>query len=302
MSRISGIRLFEDDMFQVYGVDHNPAILIVQSKCDVIEGVLRQDESALRCWRQLPDQRGYSKRHCMFRKTDLERYQARMERIARWDQPLQGRWDHFKAWMNMIFVDHGIFRLFYLNRHSVDGKLFRAAQPWPHQIARFAREGGKSLVYLRGGREHGSWPLERKAAERHGLVLTEFLARSREAPSKDMLLEAPAFFRNLAYPALIHCKSGADRAGFVAALYLLVHLGRPAPEAMLQLSPRYGHFGWSKTGILDAFFAQYRDEGEAKGIAFLDWVTNHYDPVALQASFKPGFWSNMLVDRILHRE
>jgi protein tyrosine/serine phosphatase len=225
----------------------------------------------------------------MFRRPDIERYQARMARIARWDRPLGDGWDRFKAWMSMIFVDHGIFRLFYLNKHSVDGKLFRAAQPWPHQIARFAKEGGKTVVYLRGGREHGSW-------------LTEFLARSREAPSKEILLAAPVFFDQLAYPALIHCKSGADRAGFVAALYVLVHLKRPVAEAVQQLHAKYGHFRWSKTGILDRFFELYRDTGEAKGIPFQEWVETHYDPEALRGDFKPGFWSNVLVDRILHRE
>ncbi len=238
----------------------------------------------------------------MFRRPDIERYHARMARIARWDRPLGNGWGRFRAWMSMIFVDHGIFRLFYLNQHSVDGRLFRAAQPWPHQIARFAALGGKSLVYLRGGREHGSWPLEKQAAETHGLVLTEFLARSREAPAKDMLLSSPAFFENLAYPALIHCKSGADRAGFVAALYVLVHLKRPASEALEQLHAKYGHFHWSRTGILDLFFERYRDTGEVKGIPFLEWVENQYDPEALQRDFKPGFWSNLLVDKVLHRE
>ena len=238
----------------------------------------------------------------MFRRPDIERYHARMARIARWDRPLSGRRDRISAWANMILADHGIFRLFYLNRHSVDGRLFRAAQPWPHQIARFAREGGRTLVYLRGGREHGSWPLEKEAAERHGLTLAEFTARSREAPSKELLLSAPAFFDGLEYPALIHCKSGADRAGFVAALYVLVHRKGAAAEALKQLHGRYGHFHWSKTGILDRFFELYRDEGEAKGIPFLDWVERHYDPEALAHSFKPGFWSNLLVDRVLKRE
>jgi protein tyrosine phosphatase (PTP) superfamily phosphohydrolase (DUF442 family) len=238
----------------------------------------------------------------MFRRPDIERYNARMARIARWDRPLTGRLDRLRAWANMIFVDHGIFRLFYLNRHSVDGKLYRAAQPWPHQIARFARDGGRSLVYLRGGREHGSWPLEKEAAERHGLELTEFLARSREAPSKEMLLAAPAFFESLRYPALIHCKSGADRAGFVAALYVLVHLKGTADEALRQLHARYGHFHWSKTGILDRFITLYRNQGEARGIPFLEWVEKHYDPEALTRDFRPGFWSNLLVDRVLKRE
>jgi protein tyrosine/serine phosphatase len=238
----------------------------------------------------------------MWKKPDIERYHARMRRIARWDQPLRTRRDRMRAWASMILSDHGIFRLFYLNKHSVDGRLHRAAQPWPHQIARFAREGGKSVVYLRGGREHGSWPLEKEAAERHGLQLTEFLARSREAPSKETLLAAPAFFESLSYPALIHCKSGADRAGFVAALYVLVHLKGTADEALRQLHGRYGHFHWSKTGILDRFFERYRDEGEAKGIPFLEWVERHYDPEALQRDFKPRFWSNLVVDRLLKRE
>jgi protein tyrosine/serine phosphatase len=238
----------------------------------------------------------------MFRRPDIERYHARMARIARWDRPLQGGWDRFRAWMSMIFVDHGVFRLFYLNKHSVDGQLFRAAQPWPHQIARFARDGGKSIVYLRGGREHGSWPLEKEAAAALGLLLTEFLARSREAPSREMLRDAAGFFEKLPYPALIHCKSGADRAGFVAALYVLVHLKRPASEALQQLHSRYGHFHWSKTGILDRFFELYRDTGEAKGIPFEEWVETVYDPDTLQRDFKPGFWSNLLVDRVLHRE
>jgi protein tyrosine/serine phosphatase len=243
-----------------------------------------------------------AKRHTMLKKTPQERYDAREARIARWQRPITNRRERLDAWLNMIFVDHGFFRFFYLNKHSVDGKLYRAAQPWPHHIKAFARQGGKSLVYLRGGFEHGSWPLEKEVAEKSGLSLHEFIARSREAPSKEQLLEAPAFFAGLNYPTLIHCKSGADRAGFVAALYVLVHLKRTADEAMEQLSPRFGHFRMSKTGILDRFFEMYRDEAENKGIPYVEWVEQYYDPKKLQATVKTGFWSNFLVDRILHRE
>jgi protein tyrosine/serine phosphatase len=238
----------------------------------------------------------------MFRKSDDQRRSRRLARIARWERPLAGLGDRVRAYLNMIFVDHGIFRLFYLNKHSVDGKLYRAAQPWPHQIHAFARQGGRSIVYLRGGHEHGSWPLEFEAAQKEGLEVRAFLVRSREAPDRDMLLSAASFFAALPYPALVHCKSGADRAGFMAALYCLLHLGQPAQEAMKQLSSRYGHFRWSKTGILDRFFEVYRDEAEAKGIAFEAWVRDHYDPQKLQREFREGFWSNLIVDRILHRE
>lgn len=211
-------------------------------------------------------------------------------------------WDRALAWAHSIFVDHAIFRMIYLNRHKVAPNLWRAAQPTPYQIANFAKRGVRTIVSLRGGRRHGSWPLEVEACAKHGLKFVELVVRSRGAPDRGTILDAAKFFETLDYPALIHCKSGADRAGFVAALYKIAQEGASANEALKQLSIRYGHFHWAKTGILDAFFEHYRDDGEAKGIPFLEWVANHYDPDKLERDFKPRFWSSLISDRILHRE
>jgi hypothetical protein len=71
---------------------------------------------------------------------------------------------------------------------------------------------------------------------------------------------------------------------------------------MRQLSLRYGHFRFAKTGILDAFFEAYRLEGEAKGIAFLDWVATIYDPERLEREFKPGLFSSLVADKLIRRE
>nr|WP_255616454.1 tyrosine-protein phosphatase [Microvirga puerhi] len=225
-----------------------------------------------------------------------------MARIARWDKPVEGSLARVRAWANMLLVDHGVFRLLYLNKHRVSGRLWRSAQPAPHQISRLKDEGVRTIVNLRGGREHGSWQLQKDVCERLGINLVEFVVRSRGAPDRETLLTAKDFFETIEYPAVLHCKSGADRAGFVAALYLIVHEGRSVDEALRQLSARYGHFRFSKTGILDAFFEQYRRNGEAKGIPFLTWLETGYDPEALERDFRPGFWSNMLVDRIMRRE
>jgi protein tyrosine phosphatase (PTP) superfamily phosphohydrolase (DUF442 family) len=230
------------------------------------------------------------------------RYARRMARIARWDRPIKGPARRLKAWANMLFADHGVLRLFYLNRHRVTERLWRSGQPAPHQIAWFAAQGVRTVVNLRAGREHGSWPLEKEACDRHGIALVDFVLRSREAPARETLLASKAFFDRLRYPALVHCKSGADRAGLFAALYLLVHEGRTADEALEQLAPRYGHFRFAKTGILDAFLLAYRDEGEARGMPFLEWVERVYDPEALQRDFKPRFWSDLLVDTVMRRE
>jgi uncharacterized protein (TIGR01244 family) len=233
---------------------------------------------------------------------DETRFNRRLARIARWDRPIAGHFQRALAWSNMVLSDHGIFRLVYLNEHQVTAHFWRAAQPAPHQIRAAAARGVKTIVNLRGGREYGSWPLEKEAADAAGLSILDFVVRSRGAPDKGMLLGARAFFAGLDYPVLVHCKSGADRAGFMAALYLLLHEGRPLAEAMKQLSIRYGHFRFAKTGILDRFFERYREEGLSKGLDFEAWVRDVYDPDALERDFKTGFWSDVIVDKWLRRE
>jgi protein tyrosine/serine phosphatase len=225
-----------------------------------------------------------------------------MARIARWDRPISGPIGRARAWANMLLVDHGVFRLVYPNRALVADVVWRSSQPSPGQIAWFAARGGRTVVNLRAGREYGAWPLQREACERHGLRLVEFVLRSREAPARETLLGARAFFDSLDYPILVHCKSGADRAGLFAALFLLVTRGASVAEARKQLSLRFGHFRFAKTGILDAFLDAYEAEGEARGIGFLDWVERVYDPETLAERFKPSFWSTLVADRLIRRE
>jgi len=230
------------------------------------------------------------------------RNERRLARIARWDRPIEGSGARLSAWLHMLLNDHGVFRVFYLNKHAVTKRLWRSAQPSPTQLAAFAAEGGRTVVNLRGGREHGAWQLEKEACDKLGLKLLDFVVRSRGAPDKDAILKAEEFFSSIEYPVLIHCKSGADRAGFMAALYLAVVEGASADEALKQLSWRFGHFRQAKTGILDAFFERWRDEGEAQGMSLVEWVETRYDPDALERDFHEGRFATFLVDRIIRRE
>ena len=234
-------------------------------------------------------------------KTEARRARRRA-RIAKWERPLESGWGRAHAWANMLFVDHGVFRLVYPNRAKVSEGLWRSSQPSPGQVARFAAGGGRTIVNLRGGREFGSWPLQREACARHGLQLVEFVLRSREAPARETVLQAGELFGQLEYPVLVHCKSGADRVGLFAAMFLLITQNASAAEARKQLSLRFGHFRFAKTGILDAFLEAYAREGEEKGIPFLQWVQQVYDPVTLRKRFKPSFWSTLVADRLIRRE
>lgn len=233
---------------------------------------------------------------------NADRSAARQSRILRWDQPLTGKRQRLRAWLNMLFIDHGIIRLVYVNERSVAPGFSRSAQPAPHDVKRLASAGLKTIVNLRGGREHGAWTLQREACERHGVELREITIRSRGAPDKETLLSLPAFFASLRYPALAHCKSGADRAGLFSALYLLVKENRPVAEAKKQLALRYGHVRFAKTGVLDAFLEAFEREGEAKGLSFMEWVEQVYDPARVEAEFHEGFWASLLVDKVMRRE
>ncbi len=204
-------------------------------------------------------------------------------------------------WLDLIFKDHGFLRLYWYNQHLVADGLWRSNQPGPERIVSLAKTGIKTIVNLRGPRNDGGWRLEAEACAKTGITLLDFTSRSRAAPSKEMLYEARDLFAALEKPALMHCKSGADRAGIMSALYLLIAEGRPAREAIGQLSWKYGHVKAAKTGVLDAFFTSYIPY-EDMGMTFFDWVKTVYDPDKLAANYRAKGWAVHLTDMILRRE
>jgi protein tyrosine/serine phosphatase len=87
---------------------------------------------------------------------------------------------------------------------------------------------------------------------------------------------------------LVHCKSGADRAGLMNALYLHLKEDVPVGRAKRRLSLRYGHSRRSRRGVLDLFFHHYVEDNRRKPMAFLDWVEKVYDPAELTRAFQSG--------------
>ncbi len=210
--------------------------------------------------------------------------------------------DSAKAWSDSLLVDHAVFRVLWDNWAEVlPGRLYRCNHPTPARLAARARRHGlRTLINLRGHRQCGSDALSRDAAARLGLDHVDMAFESRGAPHRERILRFARIWREVRTPALMHCKSGADRTGLAAGLVLLLE-GRPASEAMRQLSWRFGHFNRSRTGVLDAFFVRYAAEGEGRR-PFLDWVEHEYDEVALKRDFVAGGLSSFLTDRVLRRE
>lgn len=206
------------------------------------------------------------------------------------------------CYTDMLIIDYGIARVLYNNRHRISNNAWRSAQPTPHHIGWIARQGVKTVINLRGDQSFGTRWLEEQACRRHGLTLVDLKAGSRTAPSKETLFAMRDLLRHAEYPILVHCKSGADRAGLMSVIVHHEKDGVPILQAREHLSLRYGHFKHADTGVLDAVFDRYITDNEKQPIEFWDWVERIYDPDDINRSFKATGFANRIVDGILRRE
>ena len=208
-----------------------------------------------------------------------------------------------RARKELIWGDHGFLRLKFRNLHRISDEMYRANQPSPEHIARYAKELGlKTILNLRGESPKGYYLLEKEACARNGIELVDFQMFSRDIPPPENVLAAKKLFDSIAYPALMHCKSGADRAGIMAVLYMHFRKGEPIGQALEMLSRKYLHIKQGKTGVLDFFFEAYLAEGAVKGLTFQQWVEVGYDRAALKAKFLQTRKSKINVDELLRRE
>ena len=218
------------------------------------------------------------------------------------DDVLNGRASRNAAWRDSLLVDHAIFRTVWSNFSPVlAGRVYRCNHPTPARLSDLAsRYHIHTLVNLRGQRRCGSDALSREAARDLGLAHVDMAFESRGAPHRDRILRFEQIYRSVTFPILMHCKSGADRAGLASGLVILFE-GGTAAEALRQLSWRFGHFNRSRTGILDAFFLRYQRDAEGR-LPFLDWVRDEYDEAGLKRDFVAGSLASFINDSVLRRE
>jgi protein tyrosine/serine phosphatase len=202
---------------------------------------------------------------------------------------------------DLIWTDHGFLRARFSNFHWIEpGVMARANQPSPEAIARYAKMGIKTILNLRGKSDTGYYALEREACDQHGIDMIDVRMFSREAPSAAQILRANELFETIKYPALMHCKSGADRAGAMAVLYKHLKMGVPIADAVEQLGAKYLHVKYGKTGVIDYFFERYLAQGN--GMPLLEWAEKHCDPKAIKAAFNKKLSAKIPLDALLQRE
>ena len=236
----------------------------------------------------------------MSRKGPIRRWQRRWK--DGWVGDIDAPGARRNATFDMLFFDHGLLRKAWRNAHEIDTGVSRSNQPDPSTIRRLAGQGVRAILNLRGATEYGSYLLERETCRAVGIELVDFKLSSRILPARDEILALDAIFARLPRPFLMHCKSGADRAGFAAALYLLLHRGVSVEEARRQLSWRYLHLRGAATGVLHFMLERYQQDSAAEPMSFRTWVERRYDPAALMAAYKSSRGSSFIVDRVLRRE
>jgi len=216
---------------------------------------------------------------------------------------LSTRLGRLRTYLHYLWNDHAYLRVGFQNAHWLTPELVRTNQPWPFQLAAWKKRGVKTIVNLRGGFDGSFYALEKDACERLGLKMVDFVITSREVPSRTRVLGLKKLFDEIEYPALIHCKSGADRAGIVSVLYAHFRLGMPIREAMKELSLRYLHMKAGKTGVLDYTFERYLQDGEPKGMTFTEWVESPlYQPDAMKSDFRAKWWGTLITETLVRRE
>jgi len=184
-----------------------------------------------------------------------------------------------------LWFDHAILRTFWTNHHCVAPDVYRSNHPTHERFEKLKAQGIRSILNLRGDSGAAHYLVEKESCKKLGLELISVTLHARfAAPKKDILGLIDAFER-IKRPFVMHCKSGADRAGFASVIYLMEFENEPVAQARRMLSARYIHFRWTKTGVLDLILDKYQAAHDQSGIRFRDWVKQAYDPEAIQAEF-----------------
>jgi protein tyrosine/serine phosphatase len=146
--------------------------------------------------------------------------------------------------------------------------------------------GIRTILSLRGTARNSPQLFEAEDCAALGLTLVSTGLHARAPSSRAALLRLFDLWRSIDGPFLMHCKSGADRAGLASALYLIGIEGRSVAEARAQLSFRFLHVKASETGILDHMLDLFEQRQAETGVGIEAWIATEYDPAALAESWR----------------
>jgi protein tyrosine/serine phosphatase len=157
------------------------------------------------------------------------------------------------------------------NIHAVtEGVVYRSAQLNGEKLAEtLEKYQVKSVINLRGDSAGDEWYTdELKVTAAQGATHYDVGMYAKQEPDAATIKRIFDVLRTAPRPLLIHCNSGSDRTGLVAAIYKYFVEGRSADEAAAQLSFRFGHFPWfgSGTVAMDEAFQRLVSKRDANAV------------------------------------
>jgi len=214
-------------------------------------------------------------------------------RLKQWERNLRASYNRDlstpenrrRAQIYNDWFDHAVLRRVWTNILEIAPQVYRGNQPTHKGFEALKARGLKSVLNLRGASESAHYYVESESCEQLGLTLVNANLHARHAATRTEILRVIDAFSTIEKPFLMHCKSGADRAGFASAMYLIEVEKRSVSEARKMLSFRFVHIKWSKTGILDYILDVYEARNATSLIGFRDWIATEYDGDNLQAGF-----------------
>ncbi len=198
----------------------------------------------------------------------------------RYDQKIDTEMGRWQGRVFATLFDHGWLRRRWRNEGRIAEGVYRSNHPDAAALALWKARGIVEVISLRPdqGAVHA---FEAETCAALGLRLKNVGLTAREAPRVAALIRLLDAFDAIERPALIHCKSGADRTGLAAAIWHIHIEGKPVAEARRALSLRHWHISLSKTGVLDRFLDAYAERLEAGPIPLRQWIETEYDPAQL---------------------
>ncbi len=215
------------------------------------------------------------------------------KRISDWERRLRASYNtdlstpenRRRAHIYNLWFDHAILRIVWTNQFEVAPGVWRSNQPTHGRLVRLKARGVRAILNLRGAGGAAHYLTEAESCRRLGLTLVDCTLQARDAAPRANIEALIAAFREIERPFVMHCKSGADRAGFASAIYLMVIEGRPVAEAKRMLGVKYIHLKWSRTGVLDFILDRYAAREAETGIGFEEWIATEYDHAEIQAAY-----------------
>lgn len=216
-----------------------------------------------------------------------------MKRLLNWERTLRAHYNvdphqrenRRRAEIYNDWFDHAILRRVWNNFHQIAPGVYRSNHPNYARLEKLKTMGINTVINLRGSSNSAHFWTEQMNCKALGLTLINCRLSASKTVPRERLQAVIHSFRNAERPFVMHCKSGADRAGFISAIYLMVIEGCSVEVASKMLAKKYLHLKFTKTGVLDYILQSYQVRKARAPISFEDWLASEYDHVALQEAF-----------------